>query len=76
VLSYEWLHLAYHLPPDGRIGRLRAVAVLRRHHATHHATHLMNRWNFNVTVPLWDWVRGTIHHDVPAPAQPVAGRVS
>ena len=21
---------------------------------------LMQRWNFNVTVPLWDWVKGTI----------------
>jgi hypothetical protein len=19
----------------------------------------MQKWNFNVTVPLWDWVRGT-----------------
>jgi hypothetical protein len=20
----------------------------------------MQRWNFNVTIPLWDWVTGTI----------------
>jgi hypothetical protein len=20
---------------------------------------LMQRWNFNVTVPLWDWIHGT-----------------
>ncbi len=60
VLAYEWLHLAYHLPPDRGIGRLAPIRLLRRHHQRHHAPHLMQRWNFNVTVPLWDLVRGTI----------------
>jgi len=60
VLSYEWLHLAYHLPADGLIGRLRVTRWLRRHHQRHHAPNLMQRWNFNVTVPLWDHVRGTV----------------
>ena len=60
VLSYEWLHLAYHAPADSFIGRTRLIAKLRRHHATHHAPELMQKWNFNVTVPLWDWLRGTI----------------
>ncbi|HEX9401153.1 MAG TPA: sterol desaturase family protein [Anaeromyxobacter sp.] len=60
VLFYEWLHLAYHLPADGRIGRLRVTRWLRRHHQRHHSPHLMQRWNFNVTVPLWDHVRGTV----------------
>lgn len=66
VLSYEWLHMAYHLPQDGAFGRARALAVLRRHHETHHATHLMHRWNFNVTLPLWDIVRGTTYRGTPA----------
>lgn len=60
VLSYEWLHLSYHLPPESFVGRRRLVARLRRHHAVHHDPRLMQRYNFNVTVPLWDWVRGTI----------------
>ena len=60
VLGYEWLHLAYHLPPDSFIGRLSIIARLRHHHAVHHHPRLMQKWNFNVTVPLWDWVRGTI----------------
>jgi sterol desaturase/sphingolipid hydroxylase (fatty acid hydroxylase superfamily) len=68
LLAYEWLHLAYHLPAESRIGRMRAIGVLRRHHELHHATHLMQRWNFNVTVPLWDWVRGTIYRPGAAPA--------
>lgn len=61
VVSYEWLHLAYHLPETHPVGRLAIIARLRRHHATHHDPRLMQRWNFNVTVPLWDLVRGTIY---------------
>ncbi len=60
VLSYEWLHLSYHAPPDSFVGRLGVVRWLRRHHALHHDPRLMQRWNFNVTVPFWDWVRGTL----------------
>ncbi len=59
VLSYEWLHLAYHLPESHPIGRLAIIKKLKRHHALHHDPRLMQKWNFNVTVPLWDWVRGT-----------------
>jgi hypothetical protein len=60
TLSYEWLHLSYHLPPDSFIGRRRLIAFLRRHHATHHDPALMQKWNFNVSIPLWDLVRGTV----------------
>jgi hypothetical protein len=62
VLMYEWLHLAYHLPAEGAIGRLRVTRWLRRHHQRHHAPQLMQRWNFNVTIPLWDHLRGTVWH--------------
>lgn len=61
--SYEWLHLSYHLPEDGRIGRLGVVRRLRRHHSIHHDPRLMQRWNFNVTIPLWDLVMGTSVRD-------------
>jgi hypothetical protein len=61
VVSYEWLHLSYHLPPNSFIGRMRLIAILRRHHATHHNPRLMQKWNFNVTIPFWDLVRGTIY---------------
>jgi len=60
VVAYEWLHLAYHLPATNPIGRSRLIAKLRRHHAVHHTPELMQRWNFNVTVPLADWLLGTI----------------
>jgi len=70
VLSYEWLHLAYHLPEDSPVGRIPIVQRLRRHHQLHHAPHLMQRWNFNVTLPLWDLFRGTVYR--PSPALPQA----
>ncbi len=69
VLTYEWLHLAYHLPETSLVGRLPIVQRLRRHHQLHHAPQLMQRWNFNVTVPLWDLVRGTVY--APGSAAPV-----
>ncbi|MFT3915466.1 MAG: fatty acid hydroxylase [Anaeromyxobacteraceae bacterium] len=70
LLAYEWLHLAYHLPPDSWVGRLPGIAFLRRHHQRHHAPHLMARWNFNVTVPLWDLVKGTVWRPHGAPVVP------
>ncbi len=63
VVSYEWLHLSYHLPPDSFVGSLGIIRLLRRHHAIHHDPRLMQRWNFNVTLPLWDLVRRTYVRD-------------
>jgi hypothetical protein len=62
VLSYEWLHLSYHLPEDHPVGKLSLIQTLKRHHQLHHAPRLMQMWNFNVTVPLWDLLRGTTYH--------------
>jgi len=58
-LSYEWLHLSYHMPPDSFVGRMKVIALLREQHRRHHDPRLMKRWNFNVTVPLFDWIVGT-----------------
>jgi hypothetical protein len=63
AVSYEWLHLAYHLPATHPIARLGWVARLARHHATHHDPTLMQKWNFNVTFPVWDWIRGTTYRE-------------
>jgi hypothetical protein len=60
TVIYEWLHLSYHLPESSVIGKL--VAPLKRHHAIHHDPQLMQKWNFNVTIPLWDWVRRSTWH--------------
>jgi hypothetical protein len=59
VVSYELTHLVYHMPKEHWLARLPPVRVMRNHHATHHDPTLMRHWNFNVTVPLADWVLGT-----------------
>jgi hypothetical protein len=58
-LMYEWLHLAYHLPQDHPVARVGLLRKLRELHRRHHEPRLMKRWNFNVTVPLFDWIHGT-----------------
>lgn len=75
VLMYEWLHLSYHLPPESPIGKLSLIRFLRRHHATHHDPRLMQKWNFNVTIPLWDLVRST-YYGPPSSSATVASNVS
>ncbi|CAN5228998.1 hypothetical protein BH09MYX1_BH09MYX1_12120 [soil metagenome] len=60
VVTYEWLHLAYHLPESHPIARLGILRKMKHHHAVHHDPRLMQKWNFNVTVPLWDFIRGTV----------------
>lgn len=60
MVSYEVLHLCYHAPSDSFIGRREIIRVLRTHHARHHDPRLMQRYNFNVTVPLFDWIMGTM----------------
>ena len=56
VTSYELTHLAYHLPAHSFIGRRAFVRAMREHHARHHDPRLMQKWNFNVTLPLADWI--------------------
>jgi sterol desaturase/sphingolipid hydroxylase (fatty acid hydroxylase superfamily) len=50
------------------------VRAMRRHHQLHHAPHLMNRRNFNVTVPAWDLVRSTYYRAEPAPGDVALAR--
>ena len=59
MVTYEVCHLCYHAPADSFIGRLAFIKVMRAHHAKHHDPRFMQKWNFNVTVPLFDWLMGT-----------------
>ncbi len=61
MVLYELTHLSYHLAEDSFIGRMRIIRFLRHHHALHHDPRLMQGWNFNVTVPLFDWILGTYY---------------
>ncbi|MGZ3422483.1 MAG: hypothetical protein ACXVEF_11050 [Polyangiales bacterium] len=60
VVGYEVSHLSYHLPADTFIGRLKLVQVLREQHRRHHHPRLMQKWNFNVTIPLGDLLHRTL----------------
>lgn len=59
VVTYELLHMSYHLPRTSLVGRNPVIRALARHHSIHHDPRFMQRWNMNVTVPLWDIVRRT-----------------
>jgi sterol desaturase/sphingolipid hydroxylase (fatty acid hydroxylase superfamily) len=60
VVGYELSHLAYHLPEESVVYRLPLLRALRQHHARHHIPGLMQKANFNVTLPLGDLLFGTI----------------
>lgn len=59
VVTYELLHMSYHLPRSSRVGRNPLIRALAQHHSIHHDPRNMQKYNMNVSVPLWDVVRGT-----------------
>ncbi len=61
-LATELLHLAFHLPRAWLERRWFAggwFQFLREHHLLHHDPRVMRRWNFNIVLPLMDWLLGT-----------------
>ena len=62
-LFYETLHALYHLPAATLdrtvLGRSATFRKMQAHHAHHHVLRRMAAVNFNVTVPLMDWLLGT-----------------
>jgi hypothetical protein len=60
MAGYELSHLTYHLPSSLWISRVGIVKLLRKHHAIHHRPETMQKYNFNVTIPLADWALRTI----------------
>ena len=59
-LLYEWLHLLHHSPPEGPVAGSRWARWLRRHHARHHDPTRMQQGNFNISLPLFDFLVGTV----------------
>ncbi len=57
---YEWFHFLHHLRRNSWLGRRAIVGWLRAHHTRHHELALMEKGNFNVSFPLWDWLLGTM----------------
>ncbi len=61
LLLYETLHLNAHLPEGHVLHRLPWFGYMRKFHTTHHDPQLMNRYNFGIVFPFWDWILGTYH---------------
>ncbi|MDA4845154.1 sterol desaturase family protein [Hoeflea poritis] len=64
-LAYEILHFSYHLPRGSLIERVFRLipgwTYLRLFHTVHHNRDLMTEGNFNITLPLSDWLFGTLY---------------
>lgn len=60
-LFYEFIHLCDHLPADKAITRWPLVRQLREHHRLHHDPQHAREVNFNVTLPITDWLLGTLY---------------
>lgn len=73
-LVYEWMHLLYHLPAESWLGRHRVITSLRTLHQRHHDARRMKRWNFNVTLPVFDFLHGTLWSPAREAAREAAAR--
>lgn len=66
-LAYEVLHFSYHLQrgslPERIFRMIPGWTYLRLFHTVHHNRHLMAEGNFNITLPLMDWLLGTLYFD-------------
>ena len=73
-LMYESLHALYHMPAP-LLRRLhlggRLFSWMQAHHTLHHRLDRMTHTNFNVTIPLMDWLLRTNEnsHDPRPPAR-------
>lgn len=62
-ITYEFFHACEHLPADHPLARLPWIQQMRVHHARHHRRELMQTHNFNLVLPLVDWLRGTWYRE-------------
>jgi len=60
-LAYEVFHACEHLPPDNPVTRLPWIRQMRRLHELHHRRELMQERNFNIVLPLMDYLFGTLY---------------
>ncbi|HET8871680.1 MAG TPA: sterol desaturase family protein [Aquabacterium sp.] len=64
-LLYEAFHTCHHLPDGHWITRLPWLSQMRHLHRLHHRRDLMHTHNFNIVLPLMDWLCGTLHWEAP-----------
>lgn len=71
-LTYEVFHACEHLPAHHPLAKLPWIRQMRRLHELHHRRDLMQTCNFNLVIPLTDWLRGTLRWE---PEDPQSSRV-
>jgi hypothetical protein len=60
-LAYEIFHACEHLPDTNPVARLPWISQMRRLHELHHRRNLMRERNFNIVIPLSDYLFRTFH---------------
>ena len=60
-LTYEVFHACEHLPPGNPVTHLPWIRQMRRLHELHHRRELMQERNFNIVLPLMDYLFGTLY---------------
>lgn len=68
-LMYEFFHAVAHLADDNPLKRLPWLHQMGRLHQLHHRRKLMGARNFNLWLPLADWLCGTLYWDAGATAR-------
>ena len=61
LFLYEILHFCYHLDEKNPLTKIPFIRTLRQHHIVHHNPGLMKKYNFNLTMPIFDWIYGTTY---------------
>jgi len=62
-LAYEVFHACEHLPAGHPLARLPWIRQMRRLHELHHRRELMQTRNFNIVLPLMDYLFGTLYRE-------------
>ena len=60
-LFYEIMHFSYHLPNGSFVERVPVWRELRQLHNLHHRRSIMAKENFNITLPIFDFILGTLY---------------
>lgn len=64
-IIYEFMHTISHLPNDHKILKFRYFKFMWNHHRIHHHPRVMNKANFNIVFPIFDYLFGTLKTDLP-----------
>ena len=60
-LLYEFLHFSSHAKEGSFLKKLPFIKTLSQNHLNHHRLELMEKYNFNITFPIFDKLLGTYY---------------